>query len=403
MKYDFESFIDRHNMDSIAADPTNDSVYRKDIELKYGIKNHIPMWIADMSFPVFPDIQESIKKRTEHPCFGYFLPREEYYEAIKNWQKNRNGITGIENKNIGYENGVLGGVASALTAFAGKGGKVLVNSPTYVGFTHVLDDCGFEAVHSPLVKDENNIWRLDFEDMEKKIADEKIKAAIFCSPHNPTGRVWERWEIEKAMELFKKYDVQVVSDEIWSDIILKGNKHIPTQSVSEDAKKRTFALYAPSKTFSLAGLVGSYHICYNEKMHEEINKLSTATHYNAMNVLSMYALLGAFTERGYEWTDELCEVLSKNAEYAYNYINENFEGVSLSKPQGTYMIYIDCSEYCKKRGLSLPELMKRGLEVGIDWQNGEDFLVPYTLRVNLSLPFDMVVKVFDRLKKYVFI
>ena len=138
-------------------------------------------------------------------------------------------------------------------------------------------------------------------------------------------------------------------------------------------------------------------------MHEEINKLSTATHYNAMNVLSMYALLGAFTERGYEWTDELCEVLSKNSEYAYNYIKENFEGVSLSKPQGTYMIYIDCSEYCKKHGLSLPELMKRGLEVGIDWQNGEDFFVPYTLRVNLSLPFDMVVKVFDRLKKYVFI
>ena len=140
--------------------------------------------------------------------------------------------------------------------------------------------------------DKEGIWRMDFEDMEEKIKANKIHAAIFCSPHNPTGRVWERWEIEKAMEIYKKYDVTVISDEIWSDIILFGNHHIPTQSVSEDAKNRTIALYAPSKTFNLAGLIGSYHIIYNKRLKERVVKESSLGHYNSMNVLSMHALMG---------------------------------------------------------------------------------------------------------------
>ena len=137
--------------------------------------------------------------------------------------------------------------------------------------------------------------------MEKKIVENHIHAAIFCSPHNPTGRVWERWEIEKAMEIYKKHDVYVVSDEIWSDLLLNGHKHITTQSVSEDAKQRTVALYAPSKTFNLAGLIGSYHIIYNDWLRDRILKESSLSHYNSMNLLSMYALIGAYKLEGYEW------------------------------------------------------------------------------------------------------
>ena len=165
-----------------------------------------------------------------------------------------------------------------------------------VSYTHLdvykrqsLTNNGYHIVHSPLVKDENNVYRMDFEDMEKKIMENHIHAAIFCSPHNPTGRVWEQWEIEKAMEIYKKHDVYVVSDEIWSDLLLNGHKHTPTQSVSEDAKQRTVALYAPSKTFNLAGLIGSYHIIYNDWLRERILKESSLSHYNSMNLLSMYA------------------------------------------------------------------------------------------------------------------
>ena len=141
-------------------------------------------------------------------------------------------MSGLRPEHIGYENGVLGGLLSAIGTFCSRGDSVLIHSPTYMGFTGSLTNCGYRLVHSSLVRDEKGIWRMDFEEMERKIRDNHIHAAVFCSPHNPTGRVWERWEIERAMELFQKYDVYVVSDEIWSDIILTGHRHIPTQSVS---------------------------------------------------------------------------------------------------------------------------------------------------------------------------
>ena len=255
MKYDFTSILDRKGKDAIAVDMVGapGAPYPAP---KEGF-DVIPMWVADMNFPVVPTIQEAMIARAQQPTFGYFRPRQEYTQAIIDWQKEHNGAE-VAAENIGYENGVLGGVATALAVLCSKGDNVLVHSPTYVGFTGTLNNNGYHIIHSALKQDEHGIWRMDFEDMEKKIVDNKIHAAIFCSPHNPTGRVWERWEIEKAMELYKKHDVWVISDEIWSDIILSGYKHIPTQSVSEDAKMRTVGMYAPSKTFNLAGLVGSH-------------------------------------------------------------------------------------------------------------------------------------------------
>ena len=167
----------------------------------------------------------------------------------------------------------------------------------------------------------------------------KIHATVFCSPHNPCGRVWERWELEKAMELFKKHDVMVICDEIWSDIILEGHKHIPLQSISEDARQRTVALYAPSKTFNLAGLIGSYHIVYNKALRERIDKESSLSHYNSMNVLSMHALVGAYTQEGSDWVDELRQTITGNVNFACGFIAQNFPGVKVSKPQGTYMLF----------------------------------------------------------------
>ena len=224
MKYDFTSIMDRHGKDAIAVDGLGTGF--APAAPKEGF-DAIPMWVADMNFPTVPTIQEAIIERTNHPAFGYFNPTDEYFDSIIRWQAKRNGVQGLTKECIGYENGVLGGVISALNCVCSKGDKILIHSPTYIGFTMSLKNNGYEAVHSPLVKDENGVWRMDFEDMEKHLKEEKIHAAIMCNPHNPCGRVWERWELEKAMELYKKYDVYVVSDEIWSDIILSGNKHIP--------------------------------------------------------------------------------------------------------------------------------------------------------------------------------
>lgn len=400
MKYDFTSIMDRRGKDAIAVDMVGSpgSPYPAP---KDGF-DVIPMWVADMNFPVVPTIQEAMIRRAQHGAFGYFMPTEDYYNSIIRWQETQNGVIGLEAKHIGYENGVLGGVATVLSVLCSKGDNILVHSPTYVGFTGVLTNNGYHIVHSQLKQDENGIWRMDFADMERKIVENKIHTAIFCSPHNPTGRVWEKWEIEQAMALYKKYGVYVISDEIWSDIILSGHKHIPTQSISEDAKMRTAALYAPSKTFNLAGLIGSYHIIYNDWLRERCDKESSLGHYNSMNVMSMHALLGAYRPEGYEWVEELRQVITGNVDWACEYIRSHFAGVEVSKPEGTYMLFLNCEKWLEKTGKTMDELLKMGWDVGVVWQDGRAFHGQTHIRMNLALPLSRVQEAFHRLDRYVF-
>ena len=398
MKYDFTTILDRAGRDSLAFD----KIPFEEMQVKDGF-DPIPMWIADMSFPAAPSVMEAIYQRLEMPNFGYFPIPDEYYDSIIRWQSRRNGIEGLTKEHIGYENGVLGGVSAAVQAFTTPGDRILIHSPTYIGFTHTMEDTGRPIVHSPLVRDENGVWRMDYKDMDAKLKKYGIHFAVFCSPHNPCGRVWERWEIERAMEVYAANDCVVISDEIWSDIIMPGNKHIPTQSISEDAKNRVIAFYAPSKTFSLAGLVGSYHIVYNKYLRDRLLRRSVMSHYNDANVLSVHALIGGFCEAGEEWTDEMIAVVDENLRYACDFIAENFRGVKTMRPQGTYMLFLDCADWCASHGVSIRELQKRGVECGVIWQNGEDFVLPNSIRMNLALPKSRVIEAFDRLKKYAFV
>lgn len=398
MTYDFTTVLDRGGKDSLAAD----KIPFENAAVDPGF-TPIPMWIADMSYPTAPPVLEAMKKRLEFPSFGYFPLSPEYYSSIISWQTRRNGAAGLLAEHIGYENGVLGGVSSAVQAFSAPGDKILVHSPTYVGFTHTLEDIGRPIVHSELIRDAEGIWRMDYEDMDAKLKQHGIHLAIFCSPHNPTGRVWERWEIEKAMEIYAENDCVVISDEIWSDIIMPGYKHIPTQSVSEDARNRTIAFYAPSKTFSLAGLIGSYHIIYNRYLRDRIRRQGESPHYNSCNVLSMHALIGAYSPEGEDWVEQMCRAVDTNHHFACDFAARHFSGVSMMRPQGTYMLFLDCGEWCREHGTSIRELQLRGIKAGVIWQNGEDFFYPNSIRMNLALPLSQLETAMDRLKKYVFI
>lgn len=400
MKYDFTSILERRGMDALAVDALGSGGTAPNAP-KAGF-DVIPMWIADMNFPTVPTIPAAIAGRLEHPAFGYFSPRQEYYDAILFWQHTRNGVDGLLPAHIGYANGVLGGLASALNVICARGDGVLLHTPTYIGFTNTLRGNGYQAVLSHLVPDSDGVWRMDYEDMEQKIVENRIHAAILCSPHNPCGRVWEHWELERAMELFRKYDVYVISDEIWSDLILTGHRHIPTQSISEDARMRTIGLYAPSKTFNLAGLVGSYRIVYNQWLRDQMDKEAKLTQYNNMNVLSMYALIGAYRPEGAEWVDELCQVLTENVDYACGYIASHFEGVTASRPEGTYMLFIDCTGWCRAHGKTIRQVEEAAWDVGVAVQDGQAFHGPCHLRMNLALPLSRVQEAFDRLDRYVF-
>lgn len=400
MKFEFDKMLERHGKDAIAVDGLGTVPGMSPDKPQEGF-DVIPMWVADMNFATAPSIQEVIIERAKHSAFGYFAPTDEYYQAIIDWHRGRKGIGDIRKEHIGYENGVLGGVISALNVFCSRGDKVLVHSPTYIGFTNSLTNNGYKIIHSDLIKDKEGRWVMDYENMEELIVREKISATIMCNPHNPTGRVWSKEELKKACNIFEKHDVKIISDEIWSDIILEGNRQTPTQSVSDYAHENTVALYAPSKTFNLAGLVGSYHIIYNKYLRNRIKKESSLSHYNSMNVLSMHGLIGAYSKTGHEWTDELNQTLTQNVNYACDFIEENFKGVSVNKPEGTYMLFVDFSKYCKDKGVDIGEILKRGWDCGVAWQDGRAFNGKYAIRMNLALPLDKVKEAFNRLKKYV--
>ena len=403
MKYDFTTMPDRSGKDALAVDAIGANV-------SWGVAptapkpgfSKIPMWVADMNFATVPTIPREIIQRAEHPLYGYYIPTAEYYDSIIRWHEQRNGVSGLSKRYIGYENGVLGCVSSAIQAFTAPGEKVLLHSPTYIGFTHVLEDTGRVAELSPLKKDTNGIWRMDYEDMDRRLRKNHIHLAVFCSPHNPCGRVWTREELEKAMEVYRRNDCVIISDEIWSDILLNGHKHIPTQSISDDAKERTIAVYAPSKTFNLAGLIGSYHIVYNSYLRDRLLRQSAMSHYNAMNVLSMHALIGAYQPEGHSWADELCMVLSENVNYTVDFIRDSFNGIEVSKPEGTYMLFLHCEAYCKAHGMTINDLIKKGWDVGVAWQQGAPFHDPWGIRMNLALPHTVVKEAMSRLKQYVF-
>ena len=401
VEYDFSTMPDRRGHDAIAVDlQENDFWKLPQGETKPGF-DKIPMWIADMNFPTAPCVTEAIVQRASHPIYGYFVPSDEYYDAIIRWQKESFGVIDLTRQNIGYENGVLGGITSALQVLNSAHAPVMVHSPTYTGFTTQLERNGFPVALSPLRADENGVLRMDYADMERQIKEQHIHTALFCSPHNPSGRVWQRWELEQAMELFQKYDVNVISDEIWSDLTLFGNRHIPTQSVSEDAKQRTVAFYAPSKTFNLAGLVGSYHVVYNQRLADELRVYEAKCHYNDMNVLSMHALIGAYTPEGRAWMELLKQVLETNIELTINFFQNEVRGVSLRKPGGTYVVVPDFENWCKTHDRTLDELLRSGVEVGVLWRDGRQFHIPYGIRLALGLPTQKLEEALRRLKDYV--
>ncbi len=403
MKYDFTSIINRKGMDAAAYDSVGQYKWGIEPDLPEEGFDFIPLWVADMNFPTCPAITRRMIERAEHPLFGYFNYSDEYYQSIINWRKAGGFHEDLTRAHIGYENGVHGFLSTAVEVLTQPGDHILLHSPVYVGFKGDVEGLGRHSVYSPLVRDESGVWRMDYDDMDRKIKAFNIRTCILCSPHNPSGRVWTLPELEKAMQVFEANDVTVLSDEIWADLVFKGHQHIPAQCVNQWAREHVAAAYAPSKTFNLAGLVGSYHIIYNDALREAIVRHSEKTHYNEMNVLSMHALAGAYSGEGRAWMEELLQVIEGNARRACEYISSSFEGVRCDMPEGTYMLFLDCSGYCARSGRTIDEVIRAGWRVGVGWQDGRHFEGPCHIRLNLASPRVRLEEAFRRMKEYVFI
>ena len=395
-KYDFESVVDRRGLDAVKWDV----IPIPGATVKEGF-SHIPMWVADMDFPTAPSVLAAIQARLmASQSFGYYnLEGTGYHDAVMKWQKERNNVD-IGNKDyISYENSVLGGVANIINSYTEVGDPILLHSPTYIGFTNTVNSAKRKIILSEMKKDAEGTYRIDYEDCEKKIVENNIKVAVFCSPHNPTGRVWDKEEIAEFVDVCVKHNVKIASDEIWSDFIMGDKKHIATQSVSEAARQNVAAFYAPSKTFNLAGLVGAYSIIYNDEMREQCRTRAGMTHYNLPNILSAYALVGGYTG-GTEYVEELIKVIKKNQEHAYEVIQTWGGLVETQKPQGTYVMFLDFTKYCEARGKTLDQVLERCVSVGVICQDGRPFHGPCHSRFNFACPNASVVEAFARLDKY---
>lgn len=395
MKYDFETIIDRLNSNQRALSwelgkHTFGNV-ATGIEDGY---SKIPMWVADMSFAVAPFIQDALKKRIDQATFGYFYLDDSYYDAIIDWQKRRHNVSDLSKAMIGFDNGVVGGIAAALAMDGKENDPILIHNPCYIGFKKAATIAKRQLIYSNLIQDKDGIWRMDYADMEEKIRSFGIKKIIMCNPHNPSGRVWEKDELQTLVDLAIKYDCTIIDDEIWSDII-SSDHHITSLLSFESIRHQLIYLSAPSKTFSLAGLTGSYDIVCNPQLREKFENYKEVCGFNKPNALSVEVLKAGYTY-GDAYVDQLNEVIHDNLVEMARFIN-SIDGLETQVPDGTYMLYVDCTQYCQFHGCSLDELLAKGVSKGVLWQDGRSFGHPCSIRINCALPNSLLKEAIKRL------
>lgn len=365
------------------------------LEQVYSINNAsevLPMWVADMDFAIPSVIIEALQTRMEHPVFGYSMAPEETKTSLTKWVADKHQVT-IQNEWIMFRQGVIPGIAEVIEAFTEVGDKVLIHTPVYPPFTTIPTNLGREVVTSQLIEMDNS-YEMDWDSFENCLKND-VKAFILCNPHNPGGKVWSKSDLTKMAALCQQYNVLVLSDEIHSDLIFEPNKHTPLLNVAQDPNN-IITFFAPTKTFNLAGIQAAAMVVPDEQKRKVLENLAMSRGYMGLNIFSLTALQTAY-EQGGPWLEELLEVLTVNMDYVIEHLSK-LEGIKVSKPEGTYLVWIDY----RGTGLSEKEMMDRlltvgklALEPGSKYgKAGEGFL-----RMNLACPLSTVQDGVERFKK----
>lgn len=296
-----------------------------------------PMWIADMDFKVAPAITKNLVASAEADAFGYHMLSDHYYEAIINWFHQRHGYD-IKKEWITYIPNVVIGLHFAVQAISDPGDEIMIHTPVYGPFYGAVKDTGRTLVESPL-KNEDGYYTIDLEDFERRIT-KKTKAVLFCNPHNPSGRVWTREELSAFAEICLKYNLFIISDEIHCELTMKGHKHTVISTLSEEIARRCIILTSPSKAFNIASVHVANVFIENEKIRSRFNAIVEKSHAVSVNAFAEAALIGAY-EESLSWLDELKEYLEENLNYFVNFVHENIPAVTVCKPEGTYLVWLD--------------------------------------------------------------
>lgn len=360
----------------------------------------LPLWVADMDFQVSEEITKSLHAAVEHGIYGYTQPKDPYYNAIMNWMK-KNHQWETKREWIVKTPGVVFALGAAVKAFTKPGDAVLIQNPVYYPFTNIIRDNDRRVIDNTLVYEKRvtegkSQYSIDYEDFERKIVQENIKLFILCNPHNPVGRVWTREELQYLGEICLRHHVIVVSDEIHNDFVYPGFEHTVFANVDPRFAEFTVTCTAPSKTFNLAGLQISNIFIPNETLREAFQKEIDKTGYDEPNALGAVACEAAY-RGGQEWLDQLRAYLLENLNFLRAYLQEKIPQIHLVEPEGTYLVWLDCSEL----GISGKELDQFIVEKAGLWLDGGAMFGPSGAdfqRVNIACPRATLELALDKLK-----
>lgn len=333
MKFDFDKITDRTHTNAIKYDLA---------KVRGKPEDAISLWVADMDFPTAPCIQNALIEKATHGIYGYSRPDEQYYSAIKNWFKTRHNFE-IQDEWIVNTPGVVFAISAAVKAFTKEGESILIQKPVYYPFFNTIVNLNRKVVNNPLEL-KNGHYEINFADFEEKIVSEKVKLFIFCSPHNPGGRVWTKNELQKISEICIRHNILVISDEIHSDITFGENKHTVFSTLSTEAAENSIICTAPSKTFNLAGLQFSNIIIQNSKLRTAFQKEIEKTGYDEPSLMGIVASTAAYSEGG-EWFDEAKKYIWENIQFVKNYIEEKCPKIKVLEPEGTYLLWLDFNNF----------------------------------------------------------
>ncbi|MCG8409889.1 MAG: PatB family C-S lyase [Bacteroidales bacterium] len=384
MQYNFDEIVNRENTDSVKFD------LRADI---FGDKEVIPMWVADMDFKTPDFIIQAIQQRAKHEVLGYSFRSKAYHESIVNWLY-RHHQWKINSDWISFSPGIVPAINMAVQAFTKPGDNIIIQPPVYFPFFGAIKNNERNQVENPLVL-RNGRYYIDFEDLEPKLKNAKV--LILSNPHNPGGSVWTKEELKKLGELCLKNDVIVFSDEIHGDLVYKGFEYTPMASLSDEIAQNTITFIAPSKTFNMAALATSSVITSNKALKDKYDKVLDVLHVGMGNVFGSVASVAAYNH-GDQWLCQLLDYLSNNLDYAQDYIEMNIPEVTFIRPEGTYLVWLDCSklnmdsEALKK---FMIEKAKLGFNAGDTFgTGGEQFM-----RMNIACPKSTLIRALENLKE----
>ncbi|MFV0517991.1 MAG: MalY/PatB family protein [Aminipila sp.] len=385
MKYNFDEIIDRSS---------NFSAKYDERKKKFGVDNVIPLWIADMDFKTAKPIIDALEERARQGIFGYTYRPESYYDAICQWQEERNNRL-IDKSMISFSPGVVPSMSILVRELTEPTDFVLIQTPVYSEFYDVVENWGRKVIENPLKEIEGK-YTIDFIDLEQKLA-MKPKLFIFCNPHNPVGRVWTEQELKRVVELCIKYNVIIISDEIHSDLVLWGNKFIPTVHGCKGAEEQVITCLAASKTFNMAGLQASIVIFPNNELKQRFDYVWKGMDILRNNCFSLIATEVAYRE-GQEWLDQLIQYLQENMIFIDTYIKENIPQIKMVIPESTYLVWLDC------RGLNMAqkELNEFMLnKAGLGLNSGDSFARKQEgfMRLNAACPRSVLEKALKQLEE----